>query len=63
MSTRTSTAAPPPYSSSGSSRAAQDDPKTAFYVIAHDFLTPAGKKMTFAGVYALLKLEDYKRAC
>lgn len=36
------------------------DPKTAFYVIAHDYTTPTGKKMTFAGVYALLKLEDYK---
>jgi uncharacterized protein (DUF1015 family) len=40
------------------------DSKTAFYVIAHDFVAPtpapAGKKMTFAGVYALLKLEDYK---
>jgi len=36
------------------------DPKPGFYVIAQDFVTPLGKKMCFCGVYAALKLEDYK---
>jgi uncharacterized protein (DUF1015 family) len=36
------------------------DPKPAIYLASQDYVSPAGKKMTFTGVYALLKLEDYK---
>src|SRR5258706_4263668 len=37
----------------------KSDPKTAFYVIAHDFKTPLGKELSFPRVYGLLQLEDY----
>ena len=36
------------------------DPKPAIYLATQDYIAPGGKKMTFTGVYALLKLEDYK---
>ena len=36
------------------------DPKPAIYLATQDYVSPAGKKMTFTGVYALLKLEEYK---
>jgi uncharacterized protein (DUF1015 family) len=36
------------------------DPKPAIYLASQDYVAPSGKKMTFLGVYALLKLEDYK---
>ncbi len=36
------------------------DPKPAIYLASQDYVAPGGKKMTFVGVYALLKLEDYK---
>jgi uncharacterized protein (DUF1015 family) len=36
------------------------DEKPGFYVIAQDYVTPLGKKMTFTGVYAALKIEEYK---
>jgi uncharacterized protein (DUF1015 family) len=37
------------------------DEKPAIYVASQDYVSPAGKKMTFVGVYAQLKLEDYKK--
>ena len=36
------------------------DAKPAVYLASQEYVSPAGKKMTFVGVYALLKLEDYK---
>jgi uncharacterized protein (DUF1015 family) len=36
------------------------DPKPALYVATQTYKTPAGKTNTFSGVYAELKLEDYK---
>ena len=36
------------------------DPKPALYVATQTYKTPGGKTNTFSGVYAELKLEDYK---
>ncbi|MGH7441604.1 MAG: DUF1015 family protein, partial [bacterium] len=37
------------------------DPKPAVYLATQTYTAPDGKKRSFAGVYALLKLEDYKK--
>lgn len=37
------------------------DPKAALYLATQTYTAPDGKKRSFAGVYALLKLEDYKK--
>ncbi len=39
----------------------KEDETPGLYVLAQDHQTPDGKKLRFAGVYALLKLEDYKK--
>ena len=39
----------------------QKDPEPGLYVASHDYKTPLGKKMTFVGVFSLLKVEDYKK--
>ncbi len=36
------------------------DSKPGLYVVAHDYKGPDGKKHTWTGVYAQLKVEDYK---
>ncbi len=37
------------------------DKEPGIYLIAHDYATPEGKKMSFMGFYSLLKVEDYKK--
>ena len=37
------------------------DPKPALYLATQTYIAPDGKKRSFAGVYALLKLEEYKK--
>jgi len=37
------------------------DPKAALYLATQTYIAPDGKKRSFAGVYALLKLEEYKK--
>jgi uncharacterized protein (DUF1015 family) len=39
----------------------QTDAKPALYLATQTYVAPGGKAMTFAGVYAQLKLEDYKK--
>ena len=38
-----------------------EEPISAFYVLAHNFKTPAGVSKTFYGLYAALKVEEYRR--
>jgi len=37
------------------------DPEPALYLATQTYTAPDGKKRSFAGVYALLKLEDYRK--